>query len=113
MKTYIVLSTLLNFAYLATAQSSTKTSTAAAAKTSNAFPLSTENPTQIQGGDPGDANSSSGNGVDSAAGASGSDTGSFGQLSHAGLIAIIVVVSCVVVFGSKLPPQASGLVELR
>jgi hypothetical protein len=94
------------------AQSSTNT-TRASSTTSNAFPLSTENPTQEQGGNPGDANSSPGKGGDSVAGASGSDTGSFGQLSHAGLVAIIVVVSCVVIFGSKSNTQSVRLDRIR
>lgn len=49
-----------------------------------------------QAGDAGSANS----GVNSAAGAAGSDTGSI-TLSRGAIIAIVIVVSCVVIFGSK------------
>lgn len=47
--------------------------------------------------------------TNSAAGAAGEDTGSFGTLSKGGLIAIIVVVSVVVVFGSELSTAATQL----
>lgn len=61
--------------------------------------LATTTPQQSGGGAaPGDS-SDSGSGVDSDAGASGGSSGGI-QLSKAGLIAVIVVIVAVVVFGS-------------
>lgn len=76
---------------------------ASAASVSSVFAsLATATPQQgsDEGGSPGDADSSGGGGT--AAGASGTDTSSF-NLSKGGLIAIIVVVSVVCIFGSMSP----------
>jgi hypothetical protein len=69
--------------------------------------LATSAPIQPGSGPlPGDAGSSAGSSQSaSEAGASGSDSGSF-TLSKAGIIAIAVVVSCVVIFGSKSHPTS-------
>lgn len=55
----------------------------------------------MQNGDPSAGDAASSGDTNSSAGAEGNDTGSFGTLSKGGLIAIVVVVSCVVIFGSK------------
>jgi hypothetical protein len=85
----------------ATATSSlTPAEMSAAASVSSVFAsLATATPQQSSddGGSPGDADSTPGGG--DAAGASGADTSSF-NLSKGGLIAIIVVVTAVCIFGS-------------
>lgn len=56
---------------------------------------------QTQGADPLAGDPSGSGSTNSAAGAEGTDTSSFAQLSKGALIAIIVVVCCVVIFGSR------------
>jgi hypothetical protein len=63
--------------------------------------LSTSTP--LQAGDPAPGDAGSSGDTSNAAGASGADNGSFGQISKGGLIAIVVVVALVVIFGSEQP----------
>jgi len=112
---FLFTSCWLSFAYLTNAQYNyadfitgpvptatiiTPEMAASAASVSSAFAAMITGTIQHQGGAAGDA-SSSNEGASSAneAGASGSDTQSI-TISKGGIIAIAVVVSCVVVFGS-------------
>ncbi|KAI9742988.1 MAG: hypothetical protein M1818_003283 [Claussenomyces sp. TS43310] len=92
-------SALLNTETSATPTSQAPTSASSAASTASSFWSGFESSTPLQPGQPsaGDP-ASSGNDGGSAAGASGSSSGS-GSLSTGGLIAIVVIVSLVVVFG--------------
>jgi hypothetical protein len=126
MYSSFLLTLLLHFALSTSAFGQYYTTTAsAAAATSSLTPaemsaasvssvfasLATATPQQQsgEGGGPGDASSSGGSG--NAAGASGSDTTSF-SLSKGGLIAIIVVVAAVSIFGSMYLIQDLYLIPL-
>lgn len=120
MRSFLFFSAVLGFLVLffaaeGQAQSTTATPTAATTSLTPAMSsssvaaffsaLATTAPQQpgsgSQAGDAGSANS----GVNSAAGAAGSDTGSI-TLSRGAIIGIVIVVACVVIFGSKFFPSS-------
>jgi hypothetical protein len=111
MKGVLIITLVLNILALAIAQDSATTKLAAPAKASATAAsvssyfasMATGSVNQPgDGGSPGDPSSTGGVGSGNEAGASGSDYESF-SLSKGGLIAIIVVIVAVVVFGGMLP----------
>lgn len=82
---------------------------ASMASVSSAFAAAITNPIQQGGAQAGDA-ASVNDGSGDLAGASGGEQSSI-TISKGGIIAIAVVVSCVVIFGSRLPSEGTMIAQ--